>query len=88
MGLLDKLFGRGKAVASGVIDKAGDVAEKGMDVAGDAARKGMDVAGDVYEKGKDVAGDAYEKGKDLIDRDDDDEAKPASGGTGSGTTPA
>ena len=78
MGLLDKLMGRGKAIADKGVDLAGDVAEKThLD---DAAAKAKDVAGDVAEKThlddaagktKDVAGDAVEKGKDLLGGGDD-----------------
>ena len=65
MGLLDKLLGRGKAMA----DKVGldDVADKVKDVAGGAGDKGKDVAGEAGDKGKDVAGEAGDEGKDAAD---------------------
>jgi hypothetical protein len=82
MGFLDKLLGRGKQVAGGVVEAAGDVVEKTADVAGDVAKKGIDVAGDVFEKGKEVAGDAVEKAGDLFERDRDDEPKSPGGSSG------
>ena len=68
MGLLDKLLGRSKDVASKVglddaVDKVGDVASGVVDKVGDVADKvGLDTAA---EKVGDVASGAVDKAKDI-----------------------
>ena len=69
MGLMDTVkgwFSKGKDMAGGMAEKAGDVAEGAWD-------KTKDVAGDMVEKAKDVAEDV----KDKFDGDDDAGDAPA-----------
>jgi hypothetical protein len=55
MGFLDKLFGRSKATAEDVGDKAAPAADKAQDSSAQAWEKTSDAAGDAADEAKDKA---------------------------------